>query len=448
MSHELRTPLNAVLGYSQLLAMGVLGPLTIAQSEQLQRLESSAQHLLRLVNDVLDVARADASQLQLPMELLLTSAATSSAIALVQPQATARGIRLLDLHAGSGIAYVGDEHRVRQILVNLLSNAVKFTAPGGMVTLDFSRADAQTPDAPSHRHSVESGRTWTCISVHDTGVGIPPNLIDRLFEPFVQGAPQTETVAGGTGLGLAISRRLARLMGGDITVRSTHGHGSAFTLWLPSPDDDRRVANVTPPHGTPAWRTPKRRASDSPTSLLGDGEYPIVHALGARLSATTETVAERYVEAIRADGGFPGASTLTSSQLRDHITPVIGLFAAQLMIVGETRGEIPDLLRDGGKVQKYMAELHGEQRLRLGWSEEHIRRESELLIAEVERELRGAVEESPARRSLFDRDVADHAPAAVLAATAFAVTLSRQIIEQSTRASLRSFRQARINTPE
>jgi hypothetical protein len=237
-------------------------------------------------------------------------------------------------------------------------------------------------------------------------------------------------------------------MGGDITVRSTHGHGSAFTLWLPSPDDDRRVANVTPPHGTPAWRTPKRRANDSPTSLLADGEYPIVHALGARLSATTEAVAERYEEAIRADGGFPGARTLTSSQLRDHITPVIGLFAAQLMIVGETRGEIPDLLRDGGKVQKYMAELHGEQRLRLGWSEEHIRRESELLIVEVERALRGAVEESPASQSLFDRDVADHAPAAVQAATAFAVNLSRQIIEQSTRASLRSFRQARINTPE
>jgi signal transduction histidine kinase len=167
--------------------------------------------LLHLVNDVLEVARTDATQLQLPMELLLTSAATSSAIALVQPQATARGIRLLDLHAGSGVAYVGDEHRVRQILVNLLSNAVKFTPPGGMVTLDFARVGSNAPDAPKHRHSVESGHTWACISVHDTGIGIPPELMHRLFEPFVQGTPEAQTASGGTGLGLTISRRLLGL---------------------------------------------------------------------------------------------------------------------------------------------------------------------------------------------------------------------------------------------
>ena len=156
------------------------------------------------------------------------------------------------------------------------------------------------------------------------------------------------------------------------------------------------------------------------------------------------------MEAIRHDGGFPGAAKLTSSQLRDHITPVIGLFAAQLMIIGETRGEIPDLLRDGGKVQKYMAELHGEQRLRLGWSEEHIRREAQLLMTEVERTLRENVD-----NELVTLLVREHGSGpgggdvngeALQSATAFAVNLARQIIEQSTRSSLRAQRQARIST--
>ena len=115
-------------------------------------------------------------------------------------------------------------------------------------------------------------------------------------------------------------------------------------------------------------------------------------ALGVRLAASAETVAERYVATLRADGRFPGARELPAVQLRDHATPFVGLLASQLMIIGETQGDAPDLLRDGDQVQRLMAELHGAQRHRLGWAEADIERESALLVAEVERTLRAATD--------------------------------------------------------
>lgn len=447
MSHELRTPLNAVLGYAQLLAMGVLGPLTIEQHEQLQRLEASAQHLLHLVNDVLDVAKADAEQLQVRTEALTSSTATTAAIALIQQQATARGVRVLDMRPGSGVAYVGDEHRVRQILVNLLSNAVKFTSPGGMVTLDCGLVDGPASRTPAAPHHVDSGTSWAWIRVSDTGAGMSPELLQQIFEPFVQGNPQATAVRHGTGLGLAISRRLARLMGGDITVTSEPGHGSTFTLWLPSPDEERPPPGATPPLGIPALRSTSTQGPASGRDLQA-GAFPILHALGARLAASTEPVSERYVEALRQDGNFPGATELTSAQLRDHVTPVIGLFAAQLMIIGETRGEIPDLLRDGGQLQKYMSELHGEQRLRLGWSENDIEREARLLAGEVESALRQSVDGNTTLRWVASPEAQDIDRDALEAATTFATHLARQVFQQSARAAIRAYRQAKVNPAE
>src|SRR5215218_2890443 len=146
MSHEFRTPLNAVLGYAQLLELGVLGPNTPAQQVHLERLQASARHLLGLIDDVLDVAKVDADRLAVRHDALLTGPVVAAAVAVVQPQATTKGVRLMDLGSGeSGVPYLGDEHRVRQVLVNLLANAVKFTPPTGEVTVTCGAAPDPDP---------------------------------------------------------------------------------------------------------------------------------------------------------------------------------------------------------------------------------------------------------------------------------------------------------------
>ncbi len=467
MSHEFRTPLNAILGYAQLLDMGVLGPTTPAQHAHLERLQASGRHLLQLVDDVLDVAKVDADRLAVRRDRLATGAAVASALALVQPQATAKGIRVEDFGVpGPGVPYVGDEHRVRQILVNLLANAVKFTEPGGVVTVSCGTAPEPDPGVlpgGAGASRPAPGHGWAFIRVQDTGPGIAPELFGRLFEAFVQGDGALTRAHGGTGLGLAISRRLARLMGGDLVVENRPGRdalrsGATFTLWLPAPD----ATSVEAGAGTsrPERRTPASVAAvlaqpSGSNATLPPSAYPVLHALGVRLGADAETVAERYVAALRDDTRFPGAATLPSVQLRDHTTPVVGLVAAQIMIIGETRGAAPELLGDGGQVQRVMAELHGAQRYRLGWSEADVERETPLLLAEIERALDGAlghVGEGIAAGALAIADaVADAGAAtrapfddpAVVAASRYARDVVRHVLDQVTRTALRSHRFAR-----
>src|SRR6476659_5446621 len=193
MSHEFRTPLNAVLGYAQLLELGVLGPNTPAQQVHLERLQSSARHLLGLIDDVLDVAKVDADRLVVRRDTLLTGAVVAAAVAVVQPQATTKGVRVMDLGSGdAGVPYIGDEHRVRQVLVNLLANAVKFTPSGGEVTVTCGAAKEPEPGvwrgglAAEHAHGgngSDSARGWAFVRIADTGPGIGPELLARLFEP-------------------------------------------------------------------------------------------------------------------------------------------------------------------------------------------------------------------------------------------------------------------------
>jgi hypothetical protein len=303
------------------------------------------------------------------------------------------------------VPYFGDEHRVRQILVNLLANAVKFTPSGGEVTVACGAAKEPEPGAwragrtgASANDARNDAEGWAFIRISDTGPGIEPELLARLFEPFVQGDAALTREHGGTGLGLAISRRLARLMDGDVVARSQAGGGATFTLWLPGAPD-RRVhdaasavaqgASGAPeiPHGPEVMKN--RRTSSPGVPVVAASEvgpmdaaaYDVLHALAVRLAGEAETVAERYVAALRADGRFPGARALSTVQLRDHATPLVGLIASQLMIVGETRGTSPELLADGAHVQRVMSELHGAQRHRLGWSEADIEREGPLLRA-------------------------------------------------------------------
>ena len=216
MSHELRTPLNAIGGYTDLLAMGVRGSVTEEQLEDLQRIKRSQQHLLGIINDILNFSRVEAGQITYDYSTVPMSAVIETVGQMIEPQAAAKGLELKVHECPEEVAAWADKAKVEQILINLLSNAVKFTEQG-KVTLECDWHD-------SHKVS---------IAVADTGVGIPPDHLEKIFEPFVQVGRSLTQSQEGTGLGLAISRDLARGMGGDIIVTSELQKGSRFTLILP-----------------------------------------------------------------------------------------------------------------------------------------------------------------------------------------------------------------------
>ena len=217
MSHELRTPLNAIGGYAELMEMGIRGPVTPQQAEDLRRIQASQRHLLGLVNEVLNYARIETGTVHYDVTDVALAEVVAAVEPLVAPQLAAKGLAFShDGCAETPLVARADREKVRQVLLNLLSNAVKFTAPGGRVVVAC--------DAEGDRVAVR---------VTDTGIGIPPAELGRVFEPFVQVNASLTRPHEGTGLGLAISRDLARAMGGDVTVTSTPGVGSAFTLTLP-----------------------------------------------------------------------------------------------------------------------------------------------------------------------------------------------------------------------
>ena len=216
MSHELRTPLNAIGGYAELMEMGIRGPITAEQIEDLRRIQTSQRHLLGLINEVLNYAKLETGTVRYDLRALPLHDALAAAEALVAPQAKAKRLTLTVEQTASEIAVHADAEKVRQVLVNLLSNAVKFTDAGGIVEL----TTAPVGD-------------FVEVRVRDTGIGIAEDQLNRIFEPFVQVRADLTRTAEGTGLGLAISRDLARGMGGDLAVSSELGRGSTFVLRLP-----------------------------------------------------------------------------------------------------------------------------------------------------------------------------------------------------------------------
>jgi PAS domain S-box-containing protein len=218
MSHELRTPLNAIAGYADLIAMGVRGPVTPEQRDDLERIKRSQQHLLGIINDILNFSRIEAGQATYDYERVPLSAVMEGVAQMVEPQAVTKGLRVVVRECPPEVAVWADQSKVEQILLNLLSNAVKFTKSGTVTISCNWRSRAQAD-----------------ITVTDTGVGIPEAQLDKIFEPFVQVGRSLTQQHEGTGLGLAISRDLARAMGGEISVTSEVGEGSTFTLTLPRP---------------------------------------------------------------------------------------------------------------------------------------------------------------------------------------------------------------------
>ena len=216
MSHELRTPLNAIGGYTDLLSLGIGGPITSQQTEYLERIRRSQQHLLGVISDLLNFSRIEGGQLTYDFAPLSLSHVIERVVPMVEPQAATKSISLTIDAADSNFIVFGDRAKVDQILLNLLSNAVKFTGSNGTVRV----------------RSKGSEKTAS-IEVIDTGAGIPADKLHAIFEPFVQLGRSLSSAHEGTGLGLAISRELARGMNGELTVSSKVGSGSTFTLTLP-----------------------------------------------------------------------------------------------------------------------------------------------------------------------------------------------------------------------
>ncbi|HET7230176.1 MAG TPA: PAS domain-containing protein [Longimicrobium sp.] len=217
MSHELRTPLNAIGGYAELLEMGIRGAVTPEQREDLHRIQQSQRHLLGLINEVLNYAKLETGSVRYNLEAVPLREALAAAESLVAPQARAKGITLAVAECGGALAALADAEKLRQVLVNLAGNAVKFTDRGGRVDIVAGRRGREV-----------------AVQVRDTGIGIPPDKVESIFDPFVQVRSDLTRPHEGTGLGLAISRDLARGMGGNLGVESTPGVGSTFTLTLPA----------------------------------------------------------------------------------------------------------------------------------------------------------------------------------------------------------------------
>jgi signal transduction histidine kinase/PAS domain-containing protein len=215
MSHELRTPLNALEGYSSLLEEGIYGPVNEAQRGALARMRRARAHLVELIDQVLDVARVEAGTRRVQPEPVRLSALVRDVADALRGAADARGLSLDVEVPDDGPTVRTDPGMVRQILANLVGNAVKFTQRGGITVRLLAEADAVR------------------LEVADTGEGIAPELQERVFEPFFQVDASTTRREGGVGLGLALSREFARLLGGDLTLRSTPGEGTTFTLSLP-----------------------------------------------------------------------------------------------------------------------------------------------------------------------------------------------------------------------
>jgi len=215
MSHELRTPLNAIGGYASLMEMGVHGPLTEEQRSDLARIQQSQRHLLGLINQVLTYSLGRAGTGRYDTVEVHVREAIATAEALVVVQAHQRGITYSPCQFEYDISVRADREKVQQILLNLLTNAIKFTEPGGEIRTTCTADDDSV---------------W--ISIADTGIGIAPDKLATIFEPFVQVDQRLTRPREGVGLGLAISRDLARGMGGDLTVESSPGRGSIFTLRL------------------------------------------------------------------------------------------------------------------------------------------------------------------------------------------------------------------------
>jgi signal transduction histidine kinase/CheY-like chemotaxis protein len=282
MSHELRTPLNAIIGVTEMLCEDAQDLNREDEIEPLNRVLNAGRHLLGLINDILDLSKIEAGKMEVHIEEFAVAPLIDDTVKTIETLAAKNSNRLVvDCPPTIGVIQA-DQTRVRQALLNLLSNANKFTERGTV-----------TVRAERHR---ESGRDWITMAVDDTGIGMTPEQMGKLFQDFSQADSSTTRKYGGTGLGLAISRRFCQILGGDITVESELGRGSTFTIRLPA-----SVAGEAP--------AAVRQASPVPTVKTGPSNAPLILVIDD--DATVRDVVGRFLEregfsVAKADGGKEG----------------------------------------------------------------------------------------------------------------------------------------------
>ena len=237
-SHELRTPLNAIVGYNSLALSGLYGEVKPELRSAHDRIRTAADHLLRVVNDVLDLSKIEVARMEVDVREVALEPLLEAVVSIVEPVAEAKGVRLDLVLARDLPVLQTDARHVRQVLMNLLTNAIKFTERGSVTIVP--------------KHDPAARPNMVSIAIEDTGIGIAPSDLRRIFDEFEQVRPggRGDSIARGTGLGLAVSRKLARLLGGEVEVNSQVGTGSRFTLWLPIKSRAHRV--TTPSDTMPA----------------------------------------------------------------------------------------------------------------------------------------------------------------------------------------------------
>ena len=369
MSHEIRTPLNAIIGYTELLEMEVAGGLTDLQREHLGRVRTSSSHLLRLIDDILDLARIEAGRMKVEHLRMPASITALAALAVVRPLAEQKGIHIAAACASDqGPIYVGDDDRVRQILVNLISNAIKFTDAGGRVTITCGSAAA-----PAGETDLPEEVPMTFIRISDNGIGIGSTQLDAIFRPFQQVEVGHTRTRGGSGLGLTISRHLARLMGGDLTVESEPARGSTFTLWLPA---EAAAAAV---HGIPVQEAE------------GDALPPNLARVGEAIQAAIPMMMRHFRDRLLRDPTFPLANGVDPADLDDHAATFLADVAHALIVLERSPAHAGKHFDDGSEIQEVIARLHGRQRAGLGWTADALMREWVILTEVVSEAVREAL---------------------------------------------------------
>lgn len=291
MSHELRTPLNAILGYSEMMQEDAEEGGHTALIPDLQRVQAAGRHLLTLINEVLDLSKIEAGKMELYLETVDLRKVMDDVATTVHPLVERNGNRLEVVHLNEPGSMEADATRLRQVLLNLLANAAKFTEKG-VVTLEVERLD-----------------TSVVFRVRDTGVGMTPEQLGRLFEAFTQAEVSTSSKYGGTGLGLALSRKFCQLMGGNVTVASELGKGSTFTATIPLaaavPDEKPIPVEAIPGQGgTVLVVDDDAAARDLLVRILGKEGFRVIEA--ATGEAALRLAAEHRPDAITLDVVMPG----------------------------------------------------------------------------------------------------------------------------------------------
>ncbi|GAA2547262.1 MULTISPECIES: HAMP domain-containing protein [Streptomyces] len=355
MSHELRTPLNSLLILAQLLAQNPSRNLTPKQVEYAQIIHSAGSDLLQLINDILDLSKVEAGKMDVAPERVALRQLIEYVEATFRPMTTQKSLDFTITTApGAPGDLLTDDSRLRQVLRNLLSNAVKFTEQGGVELSIEPAADDEVPEG------VVRGGAVVAFRVKDTGIGIPEQNLETIFGAFQQADGTTSRKYGGTGLGLSITREIAQLLGGAVTVDSTPGQGSTFTLFLPvaRPDFEELLNHGRAPERSSAEALPEGVSQSAPVPQIGPGPRPRrLLVVEERPRGLLTLVAESVVADLshgRADGGRPAV---------DVITAVGAQEAAGALAADPCHCVVLELGMGDGEASRFLQALEGDSAL-------------------------------------------------------------------------------------